>query len=508
MSWKISAEVRPIIRSQIYPLPAPTPVFQNSQVTIVAGALLAGAFLVGILLNLYLAIGLALVVAAIPYWRLDRVLVVFLIVTLLWPHKLGWHVGWIWNPSRILLMVMLLTWILAWSKREVKFQRTPLDMAFFLFIIAMLVSFLVNSPNMNYDDFFRAMKTFGYAAVEWILLYYLVTTILSNYRQVRKFLIIFIGLISIVALVGIVEYKTGVRFYEWLRPHLPGGAKMVSNLHEEFLEERDVGYVRGDVVRIVSTTISYQEVGSLMAMSLPLIVFFIAYARKWWERLLWLAPLFLVVSALLLSVTRGAVIASVVAILFISVMSKKWLIRASFLSCGLVIAIVIALIPNILGAFESVATPARLSTEASFQSRLERYPLAAEMLQGHELFGLGLGQITGHKRTDLKVTDNWYLAEVVETGLFGIATVLLMWGAIVALLIKRKYLPGKFGSEIRDMRLAILASGMAFMIMCYSYDAMVTLTVSKMFFVIVAFGVVLLRYEQNKAASLHEKSSA
>lgn len=481
--------------------PPPDLSLKNGRALLLAGGVLALAFLTGVYISMFLALLIGVVAAAAPYWRLDRGLVLFVAATLLWPHMLAWRLGpWIWDPSRAIFTLLFLTWVVALMRGQVKLSKTPLDLAFLMLAGVMLLSIVVNNPGMNSEQNGRTLKTFGTDVVEWGLLYYLVTSIIKDWFQARKIVSIIAALLVVVALAGVIEYITGFRVYEWFRHYLPGGENMISNVHEFELENRYIGYQRGDVLRIVSTTMSYQEVGTLMAMAIPLIMYLLAYARKWPWALFWAGSLVPVVSALFLSVTRGAIIAAAAAIICTSLFSHRGVLRAAFMPILVVSLIVFLLFPSIPGAILSVSASSALPQESSLQGRFKDWPEAGKLLRDHELLGVGPGLVTGHLldyggvvSSDFRVTDNWYLATTTEMGALGIGALLILWGAMFTFLLRGRKQSGSLVHGVRDLRIAILSSGVAFMIMCFTFDAGVFVTISKMFFLLIGLGVVVAR---------------
>lgn len=480
---------------------------RNRRALGLSGAILIVALLAGFYINPLLAIAMGLVVALASFISLERSLLFFLIGTLLWPYTMGWNVGpLLWGPSRLLFILMIFAWVLAYIRGEVSFHRTPVDLALLIFITVMLISFMVNAPYMLSDQFSIALKMLGYITVEWLLLYYLVSTIPKNWQQVRKILVYISIIISIVALVGILEFITGIRFYEWLRPMLPGGDHMRSNIHEVGLQLRQPSLVRGDILRIVSTTISFQEVGTFMAMTIPLLLYFLAYSRTRRQTILWLVMIALTTGALFLSVTRGAFLAAVIAILIITLFSKRSLLRSSFLFMIAIVLVTLMIFPNLFVAAQSVIAPG--IEEGTIQGRLHNWPAAITMLTGNELFGIGPGQVVARilavgnaASGSLGVTDNYYVKMTVELGALGLGAILIVWGVIISVLGGKRRLKGDLGDEVRDMRIAILASLVAFMIMCFTYDALAFMAVSKFFWLLLGLGIALTRLEgsmQNK----------
>lgn len=466
------------------------------------GTVLVAALAAGVFFNLYAAMVIGLIAIVLPYWQLDRALILFLAATLLWPQTLAWPVGpLLWGPSRIMFLALVLTWVFAWSKGWVALRNTPLDLPLLLFIAVLFISEVIISSGMTADQFSRSIKVIGFTLVEWFALYYIVTSIATSKKVIQKIIGIMIVLISIVALVGVIEYLTGVRVFEWLRLYLPGGESMRSNIHEQLLQKKLWAFYRGGIVRIVSTTISPHEVGTLMVMTLPLVIYFIAYVRSWRQRLPCMISLGLIVSALILSVTRGAMLASIIVILCISLFSKKGLLRATIILMAASVIIAITIFPNLSNVLMTVSSAGDISGDTSIYTRAEDWPEAFRLIQGHELTGLGPGLVSGQKLVgygtsvsqSFKSTDNFYLSTFAETGILGIASLIFILSSIFAILIRRRRLSASdSGDEVYDLQIALLSSSVGFMFMSFTFSAFNFMTVTKYFWVIVGLGMALV----------------
>jgi|GEM_PF-3868577 len=482
---------------------------KNGRALVLAGGMVISAVLVSTLINPLLAIPIVLAAVVAPYWNPERALMVYIVVTLLWPSKLEWEFGpWNWGPSRVFIVILFITWFIYLLRHEVEWPKTPLDLALVLFMSAMLISLIPTGMDMSSEQLFRSLKTFGYSIGEWFLLFFMVTTIPRNWQRARRFIVFILALVSIVALVGIIEYLTGFRFFEWLRHYLPSGEKMISNLHEENLATQTGGMFRGSITRIVSTTISPHEVGTLMAMTIPLLFYFLSYSRTTRLKIVCLAAMVLEASALALTVTRGASIAAILAIVTMSLFSKNNIMRLGIVLTLTVVFLVLAIFPAITDAYLAVSSPEVLGQEQSLQGRFDDWPQAEKLLEGNEIFGIGIGQVTGHVLAYGKTvsrgfyaTDNWYLAAAPEIGFFGMSTIVVLWGSILFMLFRKSPLENERAREARDLRIAIMAGAVAFMFMCFSFDAMVFMTVSKFFFLMVGLGWALYKGEQRMVAN-------
>ncbi|MBI5870712.1 MAG: O-antigen ligase family protein [Actinobacteria bacterium] len=485
---------------------------KNGHGVLMASLVFIAAIPVALVMGPAAIIPIGLLAIIIPYWTPERSLAVFLAATLLTPSRYSWTVGPIdWGLSRLLFVAMVIGCTIAWSRGEFRLRKTPMDTAIFLFVTAMLCSFAFNSLGMTSDQFLRAAKTFGFSVVEWFILFYLVANIPKDWRQLRRFVVLICALVSIVGAVGIIEYATSFRFFEWLLRYLPPVTPLATG--GSIFPSVEI-LTREDIIRVISTTISPHEVGLMAAMTLPLVLYFLAYAKKSRKQMaLPLIALALIAAALLLTVTRGAVLASVGAVLCLSILSNKPLLRAGIVIMASAALLSFALVPSLVGAVLDVSKPETLTKDSAVESRTEDWPQAFLLLEGHELSGIGLGKVTGHTlpygrgvSESFIYTDNYYLGAIVEMGALGICSIALMWFGFFTVFTRRRRLPGEFGNEVHDLRIAILSSGVAFMIMCATFDALSFTTVAKFFWLTMGLGIALARIEKDMSNNSEAES--
>lgn len=479
---------------------------RNAFIRVTCFALLA--LIGGIFVNLWLAIFVGIASAYSVFWNLRNAWIIYLATTLLIPARFSWRIIIIdIGPSRFFLVLFLLTWVYYWRKGEVKIRKTPLDTAIFILIFSMLLSFSINSFFMNDSQFNQALKTLGVSIIEWFFIFYATSTIAKNWEEVEKYLKIIMGFTASISLVGIFEFIANFRIYDWILKYLP------EPTHETAigLQSSGAGVARAGMERIVSTTVSPHEVGLIMAMCLPFAMYFLAYKQKLYDKGIWISVVALIVIALGLSITRGATLASLAVLVCLSLLSYKWSLRFGFYFVMVFVSISFIFLPNIrntyLGIGESslkIIKAGSTKSDLSYEARSEDWPEAKKLLKDHEVAGIGLGIVTGHEldyfnqvSPSFFYTDNYYLAALTETGIIGISAYIFLGMSIIVFLSRKEQLAGVIGLQVRDLRIVFLASSLAFLVMCATFDALAFSAVARFFWVVLGLAASLAISEKS-----------
>ena len=205
--------------------------------------------------------------------------------------------------------------------------------------------------------------------------------------------------VAVVAALAIVQGATGQLWVD--RLSLPGLEQIGGAL--------ELGS-RGQMARPSGTATHSIELGAVLAMAFPLVVAVARVRRqaRWW---LVLAVAF---GALLLVLSRTALIAAVVGML---VLAPGWSRRARLAAAvvaGAGLAAAFVLVPGLIGTLRGMFMLA--SGDPSVQSRTESYGIAGRFVAENPLLGHGYGTFL----PKYWILDNFYLQFLVETGLVGL----------------------------------------------------------------------------------------
>ncbi|CCH78158.1 membrane hypothetical protein [Nostocoides japonicum T1-X7] len=177
------------------------------------------------------------------------------------------------------------------------------------------------------------------------------------------------------------------------------------------------------------------------------IVFGIAVMPHLAKRWRWMVGAAVALSGvfMLLTLTRGALVATVLGLLGVAILQRRWKVIASLVVAGLLALI---LVPGLGSRLDAVtqqravgAAPNGNSLEWRFQYWSQALPLANR----NPVNGIGV-DMTQYKTPEAKQPHNDYIKAYVETGLLGLATYLLLLGQLITLGVRavRRTLAGTF----------------------------------------------------------------
>lgn len=318
----------------------------------------------------------------------------------------------VWDE--LLFIAMFLVWGYKYLKYREQdgFKQTPLDLPVMLFLIAMLVVFIINSP-----DYRISLEGFR-AVIQYILWYFVIIQLLKDTKGAKRICLIFVIVVSLMAIHGVYQYIIGVE--------MPAG----------WVDSKEAG-VR---TRVFSILTSPNILGSLVTLALPLTLSFGAISKNNKTKALFYILALTMVGCLVFTFSRGAWIGFGVAILVYAFLKDKRLL-IPVLIVGLLAAV---LVPGIANRITYMLSPEYI--ESSLRGgRLVRWITGLQILKGTPLFGVGLGHfggavamnndlsyLVGTEMVETFYMDNYYLKTAVETGIFGLfAFVMLMYQIIV-----------------------------------------------------------------------------
>ncbi|MDO5627579.1 MAG: O-antigen ligase family protein [Mobilicoccus sp.] len=228
--------------------------------------------------------------------------------------------------------------------------------------------------------------------------------------------------ITVSAAYALLEVFTGVDLAAMIRPPLTraGGSVLSGEL------------LREGMVRAQGAAGHPLELAVLLATVLPLGValIFVARARNgrpWF----WAGCSALIALAIATSLSRASILSIGLAF---SVMGLFWGSRrmAAVVAAGIAGAGLVVLVrPGVLLAFISVF--AASGTDDSLYSREFGRAYAVDQWLRHPFFGIGY---SGYAVPYNPVLDNQYLARLVETGVAGVVTMVVLWGSAVVVAVR------------------------------------------------------------------------
>jgi len=251
-----------------------------------------------------------------------------------------------------------------------------------------------------------------------------------------------VGRLSVVggcfAAFGLVQFVTGKAWVNQLE--IPG---LIANTPIYAISLRD-GFVRP-----FGTAIHPIEFGSVISMLLPLtIVHGLIGSRHRW--LSWL-PALMAALAAALSSSRSAILGVAIGLLLLWPALRPVQRVLGALGFAVLGVVVFVTVPGMVGSITGLFTG--LGGDSSISSRVESYGTAGAFFQRYPVFGRGFATFLPRYR----IFDNQYLLAAVETGVVGVACLVMLW-VVPALGAARVIRAHAAGSPARLMATGLLSA--------------------------------------------------
>ncbi|GIF05160.1 O-antigen ligase family protein [Actinoplanes siamensis] len=343
----------------------------------------------------------------------DSLLAIYLVLLLVVPARLVVaSIGATGTVANLFLLVALLWYAVSWLMRRVSpapYTRAP-RVALLGYVVAVLLAYVaVGRRDADAAEYSAADRALLQLLI-WLPLI-LLTTSLTEYRQIDRLLRLFVRLCTWVSVLAMAEFVLKRSLTAWIV--IPG---LSSNAASELV-------ARGDFVRPTATASNTLELAATLVVALP---FAIGQAlhdtdRKAWKR--W-APVFLIALASVMTVSRTSVIGLLVVLL---VLLSGW--PAARVGRALLVMIPAlgatrVLVPGLVGTLVGLFTAMLDGGDNSTQSRTATSADVGEFLQGHRWFGRGPGTFL----PDLyRFTDNQYLLAMLEIGIVGLTAIVVLY---------------------------------------------------------------------------------
>lgn len=302
------------------------------------------------------------------------------------------------NWDELLLILVALAWPAQMALRgRLTYRLTPMDLPILLYLAMACFLFLVRSPQ-NYIAI-EGLRVY----VEYILWFFAATNLLLNKRQARALVNWLVILSALVALHGVYQYIIGVQIPSTWLDATEGGVR----------------------TRVFSILTSPNVLGSYLVLVIPITVSQILSAPSRLLRYFYSLCLIPMALSLIFTYSRGAWLALAGAFVIYGLI-YNWRI---LLGLGAVVYGAPKLIPGISSRIGYMFSPAYLLSSAR-AGRVARWNTAIDKVQANPLFGEGFGRYGGAVAARYIPTsnyvDNFYLKTAAESGLIGLAALVLL----------------------------------------------------------------------------------
>ena len=398
---------------------------------------------------------------------------------------------------RLVVFVLFGMWAVALlTDPAVRLRRTFLDRLFLLAAIAFVVSFVANladfEPTLEYSQSAKGL----FYVLTFIILYYCLVSIVRDNALATRLVHTIVYVTAVLAVLAMFERITGYNPFRHLNEFIP--------VLEPSALEVAATELRGGL-RVAGSAAHPIAFGTMLGLVLPLPIEFLLESKRMVERVKWGTISVVVMVAMLLTVSRTAflaIVATLVALAFTRP-KQRWVLVLS----AIVAAVAIHMFfPGVVGRFIDNLTPSNVvSRELSTRAgRLADYPFIIAEWSRKPLLGRGVGTFT-HQR--FFYVDNQYLKYLVEGGLFGLVSmVLLFFGSAAALMRRGGRIGGHAGAIVAATGIGALVFGLANL----TFDAQGFPQVPYLFYILTALGVAVALNcaDDARAASVAQGTTA
>ena len=316
--------------------------------------------------------------------------------------------GWAVTTIHIITLLALTDFLVqkSWN-RDWKWINTPLEKP----ILAILILCLVSSAfSMHHRTSLWAMILL----INYIVIFYLTIYTINTRTHLRRLIYLIIGIAIFLSVFGLFK-RFGVNPFPWW----------------------EYGELKYPLSFLSATYGNHNHLAGYLEMAIPLTLGLFLTGYRGGKLLLLTFLTFIMLVALVLSLSRGGWISAFIALIFMAIglLTSRYFKRKGFLIAligGSVALIIIILVSS--PVVERVRTVMEKGEESSLHSRLVVWDGVAEMIEDHPLFGTGPGTFplifTQYQPPGLRnrffMAHNDYLQFTSEAGLSLIPIIIWM----------------------------------------------------------------------------------
>ena len=362
--------------------------------------------------------------------------------------------------DRLVLPVIIFSWVLAFAveggRGTPRWTFTPIHTVIAAFAAVAGLSVVLNASYLNETlELGLAVKKLALLSA-YLSIFFIVASVVRK-NEIRSFLNFILVLAVICALGVLWEYRFDVNvFYSWSEQLLPGAFQFTSN-GTDGVDEIGRRLVVGPAEHGL-------EVVAMLSMALPIAIVGLMQSTRWRDRVLYGFAICVLVGATLSTYRKSAILAPISACLILAYFRRRELLKLAPLGLILLIAIPV-LSPNALGSVLDQLEPNRLGV-STVSDRVSDYDAIRPDILSHPAFGRGYGS---YDHTSYRILDNDLLTRLVESGIVGLVTFVLIIVVIIAVAapIIRSRDPAR-----APPALAIAAGAAPFLVLSALFDIM------------------------------------
>lgn len=344
------------------------------------------------------------------------------------------------GPAEMLGMGALLWW--AWSRlaqsSSTPTASRPVRRAMLVFMAACLASYVAAMVRPIDPVELRAADRGVLSLCAWLGILLLTADGTQSRARFEVLMRRVVAAGGAMATLGILQFETGLAFTNLIQ--VPGLS--------ESAELMGVGGREG-FNRPAGTALHPIEFGIVLTMVLPLAIHFALADRErpWLRR--WY-PVLTLAFAIPISISRSAIVCTVVGLAFLLPTWSRGLRRRAYAAIAGLMVVVFVTIPGMLGTL--VGLFSGIGNDSSALSRTGSYALAWDFITRTPFVGRGFQTFLPVYR----ILDNQYLLITIEAGVIGLGTLLWLFGSGVrtGLRVRRR----STDPQVRGLAQALAAS--------------------------------------------------
>lgn len=393
------------------------------------------------------------------------------------------------EPYRILISFVVIGWGLSLlGDSRVRLRRTGFEAPLFLIVVATFASVAVNGDRVIENSALVAKSLTFFAS--YLLFFFLVVSVVRSRATVDSLLKLLVAGGAFIAFWAIIESRTQLNIFDQIADRLP----LVEPTRFAAEDPRSGRF------RAVASAEHPIALSAALALLFPIAI----YLTQKFSRLWWLAAALLVVGTVATVSRTGIVMFAVMALVYLKLRphhARRFILPALLPAF---LAIHFAL-PGTLGTLKDSFFPkGGLVAEQSSRNpwdkvggnRLADIAPTLRQWSDRPVVGQGFGtrQVTweGQKPPNAIILDDQWLALLVETGALGV----IGWLWLFARFIRRTSYASRDPGPDGWLYAGLAASGMAYAVGMFTYDAFSFVQVTFLLYILAAFSAVLFALDE------------
>jgi O-antigen ligase len=358
------------------------------------------------------------------------------------------------RPGLVIALLLFCWWVLVrFTSHLVMTGPQPMRVAMFAFLISGLMSYAVG--------FMRGLTSIEKNGADRVMLFYLMLAGVvlmtadgvPNWLRLRKIINVLIWSAAIVAMIGLIQYVTGVDIPSYIQ--IPGLQ----------IKTPALGFMaRGDSYRVASTTAHYIELAAYLSLALPFAIHQALHGRTRRYRRAGLVCGLIIAGGNAATISRTGIIGTAIMVIcLIPVWTWRTRYNVLVLAIGLFAAIGATgpgLVRTLIGLFKNT------SQNSSIQARTSRYPMVFHYVAERPWLGRGTGT---YLPPQYQVLDNQWLSTLIANGVVGVVAMLALsvTGIVLASLALRR----SSSPEVRHLCAVLISTQLIAIAVAGTFDS-------------------------------------